>query len=155
MWAWASRKSPFNIARMTSHLATSIARWARIRPSSNSKVMSPNIPLSTQYFSKFCFMHWNNLTSINDLTPISLNPTYRRVVLNGFLVHETFIWLRVRQKNNQLGKLQKLRRLSHFLLKTNQLFNAPTPARAKNTKLILQLKIQNFLVSWSNHKFFR
>lgn len=55
--AWASRKSPFSIARITSHLATRIARWALIRPSSSSNVMSANIPLSTQYFSRFCFMH--------------------------------------------------------------------------------------------------
>lgn len=66
---------------------------------------------------------------------------------NGFLVHKTLVRLRVGQENHQLGKLQKLCRLTHFLLKTRQLalIQPERASRAKHIKKkIWQLKKQFF-----------
>lgn len=76
---------------------------------------------------------------------------------NGFLVHKTLVRLRVGQENHQLGKLQKLCRLTHFLLKTRQLalIQPERASRAKHIKKKFGNSKNKFFgfASNSNHNF--
>lgn len=61
----ASRKSPANMARITSQRATNIARCAFICPSSSSKVTSLKQPSPIQCFSIFSLMLYGKNRSIS------------------------------------------------------------------------------------------